>query len=298
MESWVEKALQALATAKAHGYRPDAPTASEPAAWTAMALLLHERIDAATPLLNWLAEHQGANGSVGINVTDAEPGWPTSLAILAWQTAATVTKQSELYASQTAAAVQWLLRVSGVPVERSRVMGHDSTLIGWPWVSGTHSWIEPTALAVLALKATGHADHPRTREAVTLLIDRLLPTGGCNYGNTTVLGQMLRPHLQPTGITLLALTGEEDPAGRILASQDFLARNLTVQTPAASLAYGILGLAAYDRVPTLAGQWLEAAYRHTVQRGADSLRLALLILAAAGARAPVIRLVPTESAHR
>src|SRR2546428_787916 len=86
---------------------------------------------------------------------------------------------------------------------------------------------EPTALAatamhVLALKAAGHRDHPRTREAVRLLIDRLLPGGGCNYGNTIVLGQELRPQLQPTGLAMLALAGETDPDGRVAMSLAYL----------------------------------------------------------------------------
>lgn len=298
MNQWVNDALETLTSAKTHGYRANAPTASEPAAWAAMALLAHRRVDAAEPLLHWLAERQGADGSVGITAGDAQPGWPTSLAILAWQAAAAAGDRSDLYMQQSASAVRWLLRVSGVPVARSPDMGHDSTLIGWSWALGTHSWVEPTAMAVLALKATGHAGHPRTREAVALLVNRLLPTGGCNYGNTTVLGQLLRPHLQPTGLALLALTGEEDPAERILASEEFLERHLTEQTPAASLAYGILGLAACNRVPAAADQWLASAYQRLTSRDADPWRLALLVLAEAGADAPVIALVQAAGASR
>ena len=92
----------------------------------------------------------------------------------------------------------------------------------WPWVLGTHSWIEPTAFNVLALKAAGRGEHPRTREAVRLLVDRLLPTGGCNYGNTTVLGQQLRPHLAPTGLVLLSLAGEQINDSRIAKSLAYL----------------------------------------------------------------------------
>jgi len=50
--------------------------------------------------------------------------------------------------------------------------------------------------------------HPRADEAVQLMLDRILPGGGCNYGNTIVLDQLLRPHIQPTGIVLLALAGD------------------------------------------------------------------------------------------
>ena len=55
-----------------------------------------------------------------------------------------------------------------------------------------------------------------------VLLDRQLPGGGLNYGNTYVLGQLMRPHVQPTGIALLALAGEADASGRI-AKTDRLA---------------------------------------------------------------------------
>lgn len=297
MESWIADALNRLSRSQNCGYRADAPTAAEPAALAAMALVAHQQPAAAGDLCNWLAQRQSPLGSVGINATEADPCWPTSLAILAWRSIDTATEPS-IHARETSAASRWLLRVAGEPVERSHTMGHDTTLIGWPWVLGTHSWIEPTAWAVVALKATGHTQHPRTREAVALLIDRLLPTGGCNYGNTAVLGQQLRPHWQPTGITLLALVGERDPAGRIEASLDYLARTLTVDTPAASLAYGVLGLTAFERRPPAAEQYLAAAYERLVGHEHDPLRLALLLLAAAGTAAPPITLVTLESGSR
>jgi len=291
MSSWQADALKGLTTARQCGYRTDAPTASEPAALAAMALVAHDRAENAAPLCRWLADHQSTYGNLGINATEAEPCWPTALAILAWISSDAGAQLKAPYAKQINSGVGWLLRVAGEPVERSPGMGHDPTLIGWPWVLGTHSWIEPTAWAVLALKAAGHADHPRTREAVSLLIDRLLIQGGCNYGNTMVLGQMLRPHLQPTGITLLALAGEKDPLGRIDLSVEYLARTLKADTPAASLAYGLMGLTTHHRAPDTTADWLAGAYQHQAARGFDPLRMALLLLASAGAEAPPIKLL-------
>ena len=95
------------------------------------------------------------------------------------------------------------------------LVGHDTTLQGWPWVVGTHSWVEPTAINVLALRSAGQAGHPRCREAVKLLLDRQLPEGGWNYGNTTVLGHVLRPQVQPTGLALAALAGETDVRSKV-----------------------------------------------------------------------------------
>src|SRR5207302_5660581 len=124
---------------------------------------------------------------------------PTSLAVLA----ALAMPQNPLLDVER--AVKWILETRGEALPQTPEMGHNTTLVGWPWVEDTHSWIEPTAMHVLALKAAGRGDHPRTREAVRLLIDRLLVGGGCNYGNTVVMDQGLRPHLQPTGLAMLAL---------------------------------------------------------------------------------------------
>jgi len=172
-------------------------------------------------------------------------------------------------------------------MERSEPDGHDPTLVGWPWVIGTHSWIEPTALAVLALRAAGHGSHTRTREAVRLLNDRLLPGGGCNYGNTVVLGQELLPHLQPTAIALIALHGEpainSDAANdrdRIARSLKYLREGLGSTTATASLCYGLIALAKYGQLPRYAGQWLTSAYQRTLKRGPSVYKLALLSLAA------------------
>lgn len=294
MSSCIPDALNALSQMPTWGYRADAPTASEPAALAAMALVAHGRASAAQAMCSWLAEQQSASGSIGINAAEATPGWPTALAILAWQSVARAQPTAVEFQAQIKAAESWLLRVSGEPVERAHGMGHNPLLIGWPWVLGTHSWIEPTAWAVLALKANGLSKHPRTREAVRLLIDRLFTTGGCNYGNTVVLGQVLRPHLQPTGITLLALQGESDPSGRLDASIEYLVRQVTAETPAASLAYALLGLAAYERTPPDAPAWIAQKLERQLATGGDPLRLALLLLAAAGPAAAPIRLLAQD----
>jgi hypothetical protein len=159
-------------------------------------------------------------------------------------------------------------------------MGHDSTLVGWPWVTGTHSWVEPTALAVLALKSAGESDHPRTREGVRLLHDRLLPSGGCNCGNTIVFGQELLPHIQPTGLALLALHGEPDHDGRIARSLAWLQSAVDGQTAAASLAYALWALARYGRAMEKADRWLAIASKRRATK-TSPYRMALLLLAGA-----------------
>jgi hypothetical protein len=133
---------------------------------------------------------------------------------------------------------------------------------------------------VVALAADGRSEHPRTREGVRLLHDRLLPAGGCNYGNTTVLGQTLLPHAQPTGLALLALFGQRDHDGRIARSLEYLEREVNGDTAAVSLGYAIWALARYGKAPPSAREWLAAAARRRATLESP-LRMALLLLAEA-----------------
>ena len=160
------------------------------------------------------------------------------------------------------------------------------SLLVWPWVDGTHSWIEPTAMHVLALKAAGQSVHSRTREGVAMLLDRQLPSGGCNYGNTFVLGQKLRPHIQPTGLAVLALTGEPEAASRLARSINFLERSVSRETPTASLCWALMALTAHDRRPDGSEQWLEAAWRRIRNSGIGTYQAALLALAAMNRHLP------------
>jgi hypothetical protein len=162
------------------------------------------------------------------------------------------------------------------------MFGHDTTLVGWSWAEGTHSWVEPTALQVVALRTAGHGQHPRVREAVRLLLDRQLPAGGWNYGNTLVMGNTLPPHVQPTGIALLALAGEPAARGRIERSLTYLRQTVNESTATVSLAWALLGLAAHGQSPAPAAEWLERAFRRTAQRDCSPYKYALLGLADRG----------------
>jgi hypothetical protein len=207
-----------------------------------------------------------------------EPCWPTALALLAWSAAARG-GGGTAWSSCIGRAQDWICRLRGETQGRSDDVGHDSTLVAWPWVEGTHSWIEPTALHVLALKAVGQAHHRRVREAIRLLIDRQLPQGGCNYGNTFVLGQQLRPHVHPTGLALCALVGEWDQAGRLARSLDYLLRALGPDLTPLSTSWAVLGLAAHQRLPSDALARLDTLVARCEPRGLTPHEQALLTLA-------------------
>ena len=150
---------------------------------------------------------------------------------------------------------------------------------GWSWAADTHAWMEPTCLAVLALKALGKENHPRTRDGVKMIVDRLLENGGCNFGSTMILGQTTLPQVQATGFAMLALADETIADPRIGKSLDYLASELSEYTSTASLCYGLLGLTAHGLRPRRAEQLLQSAFARELRGGASCYKLALILLA-------------------
>jgi hypothetical protein len=177
-----------------------------------------------------------------------------------------------------------VLACSGKPFPRpdavAGVIGHDSTLIGWPWVDGTHSWLEPTAMAILALCREGLGDHPRVVRGTELILDRAIPGGGWNYGNSAVFGRRLRPQPAPTGLALLALTARGAPLAGVSAALDYLRGVISEIRAPLSLAWGVLALRACDACPAAAGTWLEESFARCPGRDGATADLALLLLAA------------------
>lgn len=173
-------------------------------AWAAIAL--HE-LDAdtglTTHLKQTLAQRQQPDGSVPLLSTTPAAGWPTALALLAW-------RLDPAFAEQRKRAVAYLTSHRGsVLEEQLDYIGHDVTLHGWPWIQGTHSWVEPTAHAIMALTSEGLTDDPTVREAVTMMQNRMLANGAWNYGNTEVYGTSLLPMPECTGVALCALRHEQ-----------------------------------------------------------------------------------------
>lgn len=278
---WWGELLDKLAEQPVCGYAMESTPATEPTALVAMALAAANRREAARPAAEWLAACQATDGSIGVRRDEATPCWPTSLAMLAW-----LAVGPSRYSRAMDAALAWTLAARGEPLEPHTNVGHNSLLVAWPWVTGTHSWIEPTALHVLSLKATQHGDHPRCREAVELLLDRQLESGGCNYGNTVVLGQTLRPHVQPTGLALWALANEPAARDATTKAARYLRGELSARTSTASLSWALLGLTAAGQRPTDADLWLASAYQRNRRRDQSPYKNALLALALTGFAIP------------
>lgn len=280
--AWIDEALTRLSDGPCCSYTPAGPTAVEPTALAAMALWQSGCFEPATRALAWLSEVQANDGSLGITRTDKRPGWPTGWGVLAWRM-----KAGDSAATDAAGrAIAWILSLRVESPAQTSEMGHNTRLQAWPWVEGTHSWVEPTAINLMALKRSGQGDHPRSREAVGMLVDRVLPTGGWNYGNRIVLGNTLRPQVQPTGLVLAALAGEPTAARACELSLTYLGQSLSDRTTTASLCYALIGAAMHGQRPPQAERWLEAAYRRTLARDASPYKLALLILAASRQPSP------------
>lgn len=291
-------ALESFTNRQAWAYRPGEPPAAEPTAMCALVLLGHNRAPAAVEALDVLATMQLPDGAVTAHSGEQSPHWSTGFAVLAWTYAAKKLaadhEAQPRYAAAVESGCQFLLSIAGEtinPADNPHI-GHNTLLTGWPWVEGTHSWLEPTAVAYLALKAAGLRMHPRAIEAAALMIDRLLPDGGCNHGNTFVLGQALRPHVLPTGLVMLALGGgETEGEPRVEKSLKYLETERQESEAAASLAYSLLGLTAHNRRPSEADERIAtAAARPTLDVGSAGIRLPLLALAALGERSPLIEL--------
>jgi hypothetical protein len=255
------------------GYRPDAT------AWAVVALkAVGQGADLQKDAQARLAAEQLADGRISLSPQHPETFWPTPLAIFAWHKAA-AHREAQARAGHfllTTTGLHWQ-REPGSPVE------HDPALKGWPWIADTHSWVEPTAMDVMALRITGYGEHERVKEAVRLLLDRQMPGGGWNYGNTKVFGRELFPFPESTGMALNALRGFV-PQPQIQKSLDYLTSRLQeVRTPLA-LGWGLLGLASWGEKPPQALSWITECLGRQGRYGPyDTASLSLLMVAS---RAP------------
>ena len=88
-----------------------------------------------------------------------------------------------------------------------------------------------------------------------MILDRQLPSGGWNYGNTRVFGTMLRPSPVCTGHALSALAGLTESSD-VELSLDYLRRKIEhLRTPLA-LSWTVLGLSAWSDRPAEARKWI------------------------------------------
>ncbi len=258
---------------------------------TAWGILALTACDGSAELLDQsrrlLIREQLQDGRLCVNKSHPASYWPTPVAILAWQDS-----QSCREAQQR--SVRFLLDTTGFhfPRESDSSSAHDSQLKGWPWVGDTHSWVEPTAIGIMALKTAGHGYHDRVKEAVRMVLDRQLPHGGWNYGNTLVFGKELHPMPESTGAALAGLSGSVD-RDAILTSLQYLQGEVARLRTPISLGWSLLGLAAWKQSLPNAAALVERCFASQERYGEyETSALCLLVLGAlameTGGRSPLL----------
>jgi hypothetical protein len=233
---------------------------------TALALLaLRQSGVDAVPLLR--QQHQsGAWGAIpDVEMPNA---FHTGLALLAL-------RPFESSSVQTAAdrAFTWIIELRGRESHWlwqwkfrlfDRQVRFDSAKSGWPWVPETISWVAPTAVAVLALRAWNRKS-PRLAAGIDMLLDRACPHGGWNAGNSVVFGVELDPHPDFTAMAVLALYRSVHSKDILIhRSLEYLITRLNNVPSPYSLAWALIALNAYG------------------YRGVDQLRRRLEVCTASG----------------
>lgn len=262
-----------FAVAEGTASRPDAT------AWAALALFAAgEAPQLVAAARAALAAAQSPDGRLALLPERPEAAWPTALALVAWL-------PDPARAENAARAAAWLLAHPGSHwpkrPEEQAVIGHDTSLRGWTWIEGTHSWVEPTSLAMLALGALPEPPTAALAEAARLLLDRQLPDGGWNYGNTRVFHHTLLPVPESSGHALAALAGRAAP-GDVAPSLSYLqGPECAAATPLAA-AWRAFGLGAWGLGGQDAADLCLAALKRQSRYGPyDTPQLAQCLAAAA-----------------
>jgi len=227
------------------GYRAHQAAFVEPTALGVLALAGSEHADALRAGQSWLAHTQHPDGSWGVSPADEEGSWATAWAI--WSLADTSAAPAEALARGVAWWRAWQPWVGEPGQERDPALWIDPSLAGWPWSFQGASWVEPTALGIIALVAAGGREDPRVREGLRYLLDRTCATGGWNVGNPYMLGQNLPPLIPPTALALLALREAGVPPADAVVRAALETLDALVQqahTPL-NLAWGLWAMRCY-----------------------------------------------------
>jgi hypothetical protein len=225
------------------GYGPQQDSAVEP---TSAALLAIREFSPDAHALQagtaWLRSAQHGDGGWGFNSSDLESAWQTAWAVLALRMSAEARDISDK-------GIKWLLSTKAIEFGEDamqfgrKVLAIDFSLRGWPWLPGQATFIEPTALALLALRTIcGLTEaNGRINEALRYIQDRRCPGGGWNVGNPVMFNTPLPARSHPTAWVLLALSNF---APGTINSQDIKSLRSAMHRDggALGLSWGLLAL--------------------------------------------------------
>jgi len=230
-------------------------------------------------LAQLLSRVQLADGSWPAFVGDRASSWTTALAVCALNSVSDPSSARERGES-------WLLRTKGREGHwfwrwkfktADRNVQFDPDKYGWPWISGSASWVVPTAFSIIAIKQftvcnRSEASEKRIHLGVEMLLDRACVDGGWNSGNSVVYGVPLRPHVEATAIALLALQDErrteDDSKELVMAATERSYRRFCFQS---CLVHSQLVRVprAYRRAKEQVGNHRRRRSRHPAPRSGD-----------------------------
>ena len=200
----------------------------------------------------FLLKSQLSDGGWPAFLGDSEGSWTTALALCTLNSTGDFTAAREkafrwLYAERGREG-HWFWRWKFKTSDRN--VRFDPDKYGWPWVTGSASWVIPTAFSIIAIEQftvcnRSEESEKRIHLGVEMLLDRACVDGGWNSGNSLVYGVPLRPHLEATAIALLALQ-DEQRTEMVQKSLSGLRQNAASVDSVSSLAWCILTLFVYQ----------------------------------------------------
>lgn len=256
LQDSLSRALEFLATSQEKdggwGYAPGKQSYAEPTCYALLALAgrnIKAPSERQTRALSWLAAHTNQIGALTVSTqpnsaTDlnAFDNWGPMLAVFTLQRLGIGAELRERY-------LKYLLNSRGNMLDKKvgQELKINAELQAWSWARGTASWVEPTAYALLSLKANGLRDHERVKVGEAFLFDRACYDGGWNYGNKEVLKVVLEPMPTNTCFALLALQDADRQHEVIAKSITYLEKELSQRQSSLLLALGTLCFDLYAR---------------------------------------------------
>jgi len=254
------------------GFHVRSKSRAEPAAWALLALLecastqAHE--DAASRAFHFLGVAQLPDGSWPCSPELREGSWVTSLVCLALlgrnEFSGNVVRGLDWLCQELPGETRLLRRLIRSFAARRSVTDQNESYFGWSWTTGTASWVEPTAYAIIVMRGTPaellpKAARRRLRVGEAMLYDRMCPAGGWNCGNPMVYGVPGEPQVSSTAWALLALR-EHPERPEVQKSLHWLQENLkTIQSPV-SLALALIAMNAHGRRDAALADSLQTMY--------------------------------------